>query len=110
MVSADRKPRARRQLEQHRVAISSDPPPGAGTPICRRVPHLLERSPPLKVTAPVVTLVALCDILDCTPNDLIQPEVVNQQIRKTADGAASPDTGAGAPKPRRSVVRRPGQQ
>lgn len=50
-------------------------------------------------------LVALCDILECTPNDLIKPEVVNAQLRKTADGDAAPPTG-----PRkRTVVRRPGQ-
>jgi DNA-binding Xre family transcriptional regulator len=32
------------------------------------------------------TLVALCDILDCTPNDLIEPQVVNQPVRKAASG------------------------
>ncbi|WP_040699793.1 helix-turn-helix domain-containing protein [Nocardia vinacea] len=52
------------------------------------------------------TLVALCDILSCTPNDLIQPEIVNQQVRKTADGRPS----AAAPiAPRRTVIRRPGR-
>ncbi|CAM3382500.1 helix-turn-helix transcriptional regulator [Kibdelosporangium persicum] len=55
------------------------------------------------------TLVALCDILDCAPNDLIKPEVVNQQLRKTADDAAG-STGGPAPTPRRSIVRRPGQR
>lgn len=49
------------------------------------------------------TLVALCDILDCTPNDLIEPEVVNQQVRKTADG----DSGPLPSEPRRTVIRRP---
>lgn len=51
------------------------------------------------------TLVALCDILQCTPNDLIRPEVVNTQLRKTADGEVGPAPTA----PRRTVVRRPGQ-
>jgi hypothetical protein len=50
------------------------------------------------------TLVALCDILDCTPNDLIKPEVVNAQARKSADGTSGPAPAA----PRRTVVRRPG--
>ena len=51
------------------------------------------------------TLVALCDILDCTPNDLIKPEVVNDQVRKTAGG----DSDVAPPThPRRTVVRRPG--
>ncbi len=51
------------------------------------------------------TLVALCDILQCTPNDLIKPEVVNIQVRKTADGDAAP----AELKARRTVIRRPGQ-
>ncbi len=50
------------------------------------------------------TLVALCDILDCTPNDLIKPEVVNVQVRKIADG----ETGPAPSTPRRTVIRRPG--
>ncbi|MEU0942366.1 helix-turn-helix transcriptional regulator [Streptomyces canus] len=49
------------------------------------------------------TFVALCNILDCTPNDLIEPQVVNVQQRKTASGeTATPVT------PKRTVVRRPG--
>lgn len=52
------------------------------------------------------TLVALCDILGCTPNDLIKPEVVNLQVRKTADGEPSAPT---AITPRRAVIRRPGK-
>lgn len=51
------------------------------------------------------TLVALCDILQCTPNDLIKPEIINVQVRKTADGETSPAPSA----PRRTVIRRPGQ-
>lgn len=51
-------------------------------------------------------LVALCDILECTPNDLIKPEVVNTPLCKTAGETAGP-----APTtPRRTVIRRPGQQ
>jgi len=48
------------------------------------------------------TLCALCDILGCTPNDLIEVEVVNLQVRKTADGMAAPPPAA-----QRSVIRRP---
>jgi DNA-binding Xre family transcriptional regulator len=51
------------------------------------------------------TLVALCDILQCTPNDLIKPEVVNVQVRETAGGETGPAPSA----PRRTVIRRPGQ-
>jgi len=47
------------------------------------------------------TLAALCDILDCQPNDLI--EVVSKQIRKTAG-----EPGRAAPPPvQRSTIRRP---
>jgi DNA-binding Xre family transcriptional regulator len=56
------------------------------------------------------TLVALCDILSCTPNDLIEPEVVNTQVPKKAaggsDGVAGP--GPDVARPRRTVIRRPG--
>jgi DNA-binding Xre family transcriptional regulator len=48
------------------------------------------------------TLAALCDILDCTPNDLIEVRMVQASVRKAAGGAAAP-----APKARRSTVRRP---
>ncbi|MFJ3640590.1 helix-turn-helix domain-containing protein [Streptomyces sp. NPDC090108] len=49
------------------------------------------------------TLAALCDILQCTPNDLIKPEVANAQVRRTAGEPAGPTP----PSPRRTVVRRP---
>jgi DNA-binding Xre family transcriptional regulator len=55
------------------------------------------------------TLVALCDILQCTPNDLITPVVVNAQVKKTADGDA-PSPSLVPLEPRRAVVRRPGRR
>jgi DNA-binding Xre family transcriptional regulator len=48
------------------------------------------------------TLAALCDILDCQPNDLIEVQVVNAAVRKAADQA-----GRAAPPVRRSTIRRP---
>ncbi|WP_435244450.1 helix-turn-helix domain-containing protein [Streptomyces sioyaensis] len=51
------------------------------------------------------TLAALCDILQCTPNDLIEVEVVDRQIPKAA-GETAP---APPPQVRRSVIRRPEQ-
>jgi len=48
------------------------------------------------------TLAALCDILDCTPNDLIEVQVVNEQIRK----AAGTKTSRTVPV-KRSTIRRP---
>ncbi len=50
------------------------------------------------------TLAALCDILGCTPNDLIEVEVTGEQVRKAAG-----DRGAAAPPVRRTTIRRPGQ-
>ncbi|MEV7068552.1 helix-turn-helix domain-containing protein [Streptomyces sp. NPDC088116] len=48
------------------------------------------------------TLAALCDILDCQPNDLIEVKVVNTEVRKAA-GETSPSQ----PRPRRTTIRRP---
>ncbi|MEV5533236.1 helix-turn-helix domain-containing protein [Streptomyces prunicolor] len=48
------------------------------------------------------TLAALCDILDCGPNDLIDINVVNAEVRK-ASGSDSP----AVPRVRRSTIRRP---
>jgi DNA-binding Xre family transcriptional regulator len=47
-------------------------------------------------------LAALCDILECTPNDLIEVEVVNAEVRKTAGEASGQ-----APAVRRTSIRRP---
>ncbi|WP_019355840.1 helix-turn-helix domain-containing protein [Streptomyces sp. AA1529] len=74
-----------------------------GITLSREQVYRLVTQPPQRMS--MDTLVALCDILQCTPDDLIKPEVVNAQVRKTADGDA-------APLPverRRTVIRRPGQ-
>ncbi|MBU5946705.1 helix-turn-helix transcriptional regulator [Streptomyces sp. PAM3C] len=49
------------------------------------------------------TLAALCDILDCQVQDLIEITVVNQQIRKTGTG----ESGRAVPQVRRTSIRRP---
>jgi len=48
------------------------------------------------------TLAALCDILECSPADLIEVTTVNAPLRKVSGEAAAP-----APPVRRSVIRRP---
>ena len=73
-----------------------------GVTLSREQVYRLVTQPPQRMS--MDTLVALCDILQCTPNDLIKPEVVNTQVRKTA-GA---ETGAVPLTPRKTVVRRPG--
>lgn len=75
-----------------------------GIILSREQVYRLVTSPPQRMS--MDTLVALCDILGCTPNDLIQPEIVNQQVRKTADGHPSE---AAPIAPRRTVIRRPGR-
>lgn len=74
-----------------------------GVTLSREQVYRLVTQPPQRMS--METLVALCDILECTPNDLIKPEVVNVQVRKTADGDAGPLPVT----PRRTVIRRPGQ-
>ncbi|MCX4852134.1 helix-turn-helix transcriptional regulator [Streptomyces sp. NBC_00893] len=74
-----------------------------GVTLSREQVYRLVTQPPQRMS--MDTLVALCDILQCTPNDLIKPEVVNVQVRKTADG----DTGTLPVAPRRTVIRRPGK-
>ncbi|WP_301849406.1 helix-turn-helix domain-containing protein [Rhodococcus pyridinivorans] len=75
-----------------------------GIRLSREQVYRLVTQPPQRLNMDV--LVALCDILDCTPNDLIRPEAVHRQVRKTAGG----HTAATEITPRRSVIRRPGQQ
>lgn len=79
-----------------------------GVILSREQVYRLVTQPPQRLSMDI--LVALCDILDCTPNDLIKPEVVNKQVRTTADGDTGANAGSAAPSPRRSVIRRPGQR
>lgn len=74
-----------------------------GIALSREQVYRLVTSPPQRLS--MDTLVALCDVLGCTPNDLIEPEIVNQEVRKTADGAPSTPIAL-----RRTIIRRPGQK
>jgi DNA-binding Xre family transcriptional regulator len=73
-----------------------------GIHLSREQVFRLVTQPPQRLS--MDTLAALCDILDCTPNDLIEIEVVNTQMRKTAGDTIPP-----APQVRRTTIRRPGQ-
>ncbi len=76
-------------------------------PLAERGVHLsreqvfrLVTQPPQRLS--MDTLAALCDVLDCTPNDLIEVKTVNSQVAKAA--------GEKAPAPiraRRTTIRRP---
>jgi DNA-binding Xre family transcriptional regulator len=70
-----------------------------GIHLSREQVFRLVTQPPQRLS--MDALAALCDILDCTPNDLISIEVVNEQTRKTAEA------GRVVPKARRTVIRRP---
>lgn len=71
-----------------------------GMQLSREQVYRLVTQPPQRLS--MDTLAALCDILSCTPNDLIEVQVVDRQIPKAAGEAAAP------PPVRRTVIRRPG--
>jgi DNA-binding Xre family transcriptional regulator len=52
------------------------------------------------------TLVALCDILDCTPGQLIEPVEETKTLRATGTAAAAPVAAVKQRTPRRAEVRR----
>ena len=52
-------------------------------------------------------LAALCDILDCEPNDVLQPVVESVKVAKTGGTDAGP--GIGDLRPIRAKIRRPGE-
>jgi DNA-binding Xre family transcriptional regulator len=72
-----------------------------GVHLSREQVFRLVTQPPQRLS--MDTLAALCDILDCSPNDLIEIEVASKQVRKTAG-----DRGAAPPPVRRTTIRRPG--
>lgn len=71
-----------------------------GISLSREQVYRLVTHPPQRLS--MDTFAALCDILDCTPNDLIELQVVNERIRKAVGEAKRP-----APQVRRTTIRRP---
>src|SRR5947207_3668590 len=71
-----------------------------GIDLSREQVFRLVTQPPQRLS--MDTLAALCDILGCTPNDLIEIEVVNTQVRKVAGAAKQTPAGA-----RGVTIRRP---
>jgi DNA-binding Xre family transcriptional regulator len=70
-----------------------------GVHLSREQIYRLVTQPPQRLSMDV--LAALCDILSCTPNDLIEVTAVNVAVAKPAAGAAAP------PAVRRTTIRRP---
>ena len=71
-----------------------------GVHLSREQVFRLVTQPPQRLS--MDTLAALCDILSCQPNALIEITVANKRVRKTADG-----TTPKAPSVRRTAIRRP---
>jgi DNA-binding Xre family transcriptional regulator len=71
-----------------------------GITLSREQVFRLVTQPPQRLS--MDTLAALCDILDCLPNDLIEVQVVNTELRRTAGDAKNPPAGV-----RRTTIRRP---
>ncbi|WP_030704919.1 MULTISPECIES: helix-turn-helix domain-containing protein [unclassified Streptomyces] len=72
-----------------------------GVALSREQVFRLVTQPPQRMS--MDTLAALCDILDCQPNDLIEVQVVNEEVRKTVGG----ETPGPLPAVRRTSIRRP---
>ena len=75
-----------------------------GVHLSREQVFRLVTQPPQRLSMDV--LAALCDILGCTPSDLIHIEVVNQQVPRIAAGGSAVGTGD-LPRPHRTTIRRP---
>lgn len=71
-----------------------------GITLSREQVFRLVTQPPQRLS--MDTLAALCDILACLPNDLIEVQVVNTELRKTASASKTP-----VPQVRRTTIRRP---
>ncbi|MCX3060540.1 MULTISPECIES: helix-turn-helix domain-containing protein [Streptomyces] len=72
-----------------------------GVHLSREQVFRLVTQPPQRMS--MDTLAALCDILDCQVQDLIEITVVNQQVRKTGTGGSD----QAVPQVRRTSIRRP---
>ena len=71
--------------------------------LSRQGVHRLVSKTPQRVN--IDLLAALCDILDCTPNDLLQPRLEAVEHEPTASGDTGP--GIGDLRPIRAKIRRP---
>lgn len=76
-----------------------------GIELSRQMIHRVVTKPPQRVNMDL--LAALCDILDCTPNDLI--EFAHEQIVRAAPARDDAGPGIGDLRPVRATVRRPHQ-
>ncbi len=73
--------------------------------LSRQFVHRLVTKTPQRLNIDV--LAALCDILDCEPNDLLQPVAEQVKTIKTGTGTGDSGPGIGDLRPVRAVIRRP---
>lgn len=71
--------------------------------LSRQFVHRLVTKTPQRLNLDV--LAALCDILDCQPNELLQPVADQAKVSRTGTADAGP--GIGDLRPVRSTIRRP---
>jgi DNA-binding Xre family transcriptional regulator len=78
-----------------------------GVVLTRQYIHKVVTIPPQRVNMDL--LAALCDILDCEPNDLLEPvaEQAEQAKTGTTDSKSADGLGIGRLRPIRATVRRP---
>lgn len=74
-----------------------------GIHVTREHVYRLVTKPPQRLNTEV--LVAICDALGCTPNDLIVPIVEQQQSTRTGTAETGPKIGS--LRPVRATIRRP---
>jgi len=81
-----------------------------GVHLTRQYVHKLVTTPPQRINTDL--LAALCDILDCQPNDLLEPVVEQLEQARTGTGDEAGEhrregLGIGELRPIRATVRRP---
>lgn len=77
-----------------------------GVPLTRQYVHKLVTTQPQRIN--IDLLAALCDILDCRPNDLLEPATLPEERADTGtDGRREEGLGIGQLRPIRTTVRRP---
>jgi DNA-binding Xre family transcriptional regulator len=77
-----------------------------GVHLTRQYVHRLVTTAPQRINTDL--LAALCDILDCEPNDLLEPVVEPVEPAKTGTGEGPTEgLGIGDLRPIRATVRRP---
>ncbi|AUH70604.1 helix-turn-helix domain-containing protein [Microbacterium sp. NPDC006705] len=74
-----------------------------GVALSREQTYRLVTGQPQRLS--MVTLIALCDILECTPNDLIEPRIVEASARKASGEVIPRKSRVSA---RRTTINRPG--